>query len=198
MFLQTMPRCWTAYALASSLLLAVGGASAAESARPVSPELRAALMQAVGASDSFAHPFDAEVWLLDMAQRLAPFVPEREQRLEWLRLIHAEATRAGVPPEMVLAVIEVESRFERFALSHAGARGLMQVMPFWLEELGRPQDNLFDVATNLRYGCTILSHYYQRAEGRWHEALARYNGSFGKLWYPERVFKALDARWYAR
>lgn len=194
-----MPRCWIASALVSAvLLLASAHATAAEAGAEAAPGLRTALMEAVTAADSFPHRFDAEVWLLDMEQRLQRFVPDRGKRLEWLRLIHAEATRAGVPPEMVLAVIEVESRFERFALSHAGAQGLMQVMPFWLDELGRPQDNLFDVATNLRYGCTILGHYYERADGRWHEALARYNGSFGQLWYPERVFKALNARWYAR
>lgn len=194
-----MPRCWIAYGLASAvLLLASAPTTATNVGAEAAPGLRTALMEAVTAADSFPHRFDAEVWLLDMEQRLQRYVPDRDKRLEWLRLIHAEATRAGVPPEMVLAVIEVESRFERFALSHAGAQGLMQVMPFWLDELGRPQDNLFDVATNLRYGCTILGHYYERADGRWHEALARYNGSFGQLWYPERVFNALNAHWYAR
>lgn len=190
---------WRACALASALLAAVGAPAFAERAdQREDPALRAALAEAVSEADSFEHRFDAEVWLMDMAQRLRPRMPDREDRLRLLRLVHAEAKRADVPPELVLAVIEVESGFERFAISSAGARGLMQVMPFWLEELGRPEDNLFDVATNLRYGCTILAHYLDVADGQWYPALARYNGSFGQAWYPDRVFAALEARWYAQ
>lgn len=197
-----MPRlsrtCARASLLTGALLLAasaVASAAADQAAQRQDPALRAALAEAVAEADSFAHRFDAEVWLLDMAQRLAPLMPERAERLRLLRLLHAEATHAGLPPEMVLAVIEVESAFERFAISHAGARGFMQVMPFWLDELGRPDDNLFSMATNLRYGCTILAHYLEVADGRWYEALARYNGSTGQRWYPDRVFKALRGRW---
>lgn len=192
-----MPRLSIACALASALLLAAPAAAERIDQRE-DAELRAALAEAVNESDSFAHPFDAEVWLLDMAQRLGNRMPDEQSRLRLLRHLHAEAKRAEVPPEMVLAVIEVESNFERFAISHAGARGLMQVMPFWLEELGRSEDNLFDVATNLRYGCTILAHYLEVADGRWYEALARYNGSTGQRWYPDRVFAALHARWSKR
>ena len=157
--------------------------------------MQAFLEQSIASATSFEDRFDAEVWLLDMAQRLGDRIPDQQARLRLLRQVHAEAKRAEVPPEMVLAVIQVESNFERFAISHAGARGLMQVMPFWLEELGRPEDNLFDVATNLRYGCTILAHYLEVADGRWYEALARYNGSTGQRWYPDRVFAALHTRW---
>lgn len=195
-----MTRLSIACALASALALAAPAAlvAAERAEQREDSALRTALAEAVAESDSFAHPFDAEVWLLDMAQRLGDRIPDQQARLRLLRQVHAEAKRAEVPPEMVLAVIQVESNFERFAISHAGARGLMQVMPFWLEELGRPEDNLFDVATNLRYGCTILAHYLEVADGRWYEALARYNGSTGQRWYPDRVFAALHARWSKR
>lgn len=162
------------------------------------PALRAALMAAVNAAESFEHRFDAEVWLLDMSERLRRFKPDDAERLEFLRLVHAEATRARLSPELVLAVIEVESRFDRFAISSAGAQGYMQVMPFWLKELGRPDDNLFHPQTNLRYGCTILRHYLDREKGNLLPALARYNGSYGQTWYPARVSRALTGRWSAR
>ena len=112
------------------------------------------------------------------------------------RLTHAEARRNNLPPGLVLAVIQVESRFDRFAISRAGARGLMQVMPFWLEEIGRPQDNLFHIRTNLRLGCTILRYYLDAENGDMVRALARYNGSLGETWYPQRVFTALRNHWY--
>ena len=96
----------------------------------------------------------------------------------------------------MLSVIQVESNFDRFAVSVAGALGLMQVMPFWLDEIGRPGDNLLDIRTNLRFGCTILRYYLDREQGHLSRALARYNGSVGKTWYPDRVFRALRTRWY--
>lgn len=176
--------------------LNVSTARAQQGIEDPDPELRRQLIAAVTAADSFEDRFDAEVWLLDMSQRLRRFMPEREQRLEFLRLVHAEAARAGVPPEIVLAVIEVESHFERFALSVAGAQGYMQVMPFWIEEIGRPEDNLFLAATNLRYGCTILKFYLDRENGNLVNALARYNGSYGRPQYPYKVLEALNRRWY--
>lgn len=162
------------------------------------PALRAALMAAVTEADSFPHRFDAEVWLLDMSVRLQRYLPDDAERFEFLRLVHAEARRARLSPELVLAVIDVESRFDRYAISHAGALGLMQVMPFWLKELGRPDDNLFNVQTNLRYGCTILRHYLDREKGNLLPALARYNGSYGRPQYPALVTRALSARWTVR
>lgn len=179
-----------------SLFLALLLWTTAGHSQPVDPGLRAALETAISESDSFEHPFDAEVWLLDMSNRLRPFVPEPAARLRLLRLIHREATRAGVAPELVLAVIEVESRFDRYAISTAGAQGLMQVMPFWLKELDRPEDNLFDIATNLRFGCTILAYYLEREDGDLAPALARYNGSLGRFDYVNKVLKALNRRWY--
>jgi len=162
------------------------------------PELLNILSQAVTDAQSFEDRFDAEVWLMDMSSRLAKKVPDHHKRIELLKLIHNEARRAELEPELVLAVIEVESSFDRWAISSAGARGLMQIMPFWLDELGRPDDNLFEVATNLRYGCTILRHYLDREKGHLSRALARYNGSLGSFRYPNKIFKALRERWGIR
>jgi len=159
-------------------------------------ELRRALRAAIEVSESFADRFDAEVWLLDMSQRLARHVPDVEDRLRLLRIVHVEATRTGLAPELVLAVMEVESRFDRFAVSYAGAQGLMQIMGFWLEELEVEHGNLFDIALNIRMGCTILKHYLDRERGDLPAALARYNGSTGQRWYSDRVLTALSERWY--
>lgn len=171
--------------------------AAAQSAQQPDPELRAALKRAVESSDSFRNRFDAQVWLMDMSGRLARRLPDAEERVAFLRIVHYEATRADLEPEWVLAVIHVESAFDRFAISSAGARGYMQVMPFWLDEIGRPDDNLFDTETNIRMGCTILRHYIDRENGNLTRALARYNGSIGQTWYPERVYRALNTAWYA-
>ncbi|MCW9059507.1 MAG: lytic transglycosylase domain-containing protein [Gammaproteobacteria bacterium] len=177
-------------------LLALTAPAGANLPQAPDPELRAALLQAVESSDSFQDRFAAEVWLTDMNRRLERRVPDHEERLTILKAVHYEASRADLPPELVLALIEVESNFDRFAISSAGARGLMQVMPFWLEEIGRPDDDLFDIETNLRFGCTILRHYLDRERGDRVRALARYNGSLGQTWYPQRVFTALSKRWF--
>ena len=187
--------CALVYLLPLLILLFCGAVTAATQERP-DAAMRQLLINAVQSSDSFEDRFDAEVWLTDMSKRLASRISDPEERLLILKTAHYEATRANLPPEMVLALIQVESNFDRFAISHAGARGLMQVMPFWLEEIGRPDDDLFDVHTNLRMGCTILRLYLDREKGDRTRALARYNGSVGKVWYPQRVFKALSTRWY--
>ena len=168
---------------------------AATTERPDS-EMRELLLESISASDSFSDRFEAEVWLSDMSNRLKRKVKDPEERFLILKTAHYEATRAELPPELVLALIDIESNFDRFAISHAGARGLMQVMPFWLDEIGRPGDDLFDIHTNLRFGCTILKLYLERERGNRTKALARYNGSVGKVWYPQRVYKALGKRWY--
>lgn len=142
--------------------------------------------------------FDAEVWLVDMSARLGRFLPDEKERLNLLKHLHFEARKANLHPELVLAVIEVESRFDRFAISNAGARGLMQIMPFWLKEIGRPDDNLFKPQTNLRFGCTILRYYLDMEKGDLGPALARYNGSSGSTRYPNKVVTALNHRWYRR
>lgn len=180
------------------LILAVawGTVGAASQPRDPDPELLDAIEDAVAATDSFENRFEAEVWLTDMSQRLADRIPDPERRLRFLRTLHYEATRAELKPELVLAVIDVESDFNRFALSDTGARGYMQIMPFWLEEIGRAGDNLFNTQTNLRMGCTILGYYLEKENGDLTKALARYNGSVGKTWYPELVFEALEQHWY--
>ena len=177
------------------LVLTSPGAFAAE-VTAVDPALRTALMRAVSDTKSFADRYDAEVWLTDMSQRLSQRIPEPGYRLELLRYVHEEATRVELPPELVLAVIDVESNFDRFAISSAGARGLMQVMPFWLKEIGRPDDSLFRVQTNLRYGCTILKFYLEKEKGNLYQALARYNGSRGSRTYPGKVNTVWRSRWH--
>lgn len=191
-----MPLPWRSIWL--SLLLMSAKALADTSPATVDSSLREALVRAITSTDSFENRYVAEVWLMDMSRRLERKLPDPHYRLELLRLVHYEATRAGLRPELVLAVIEVESNFNRWAISSVGARGLMQVMPFWLKEIGRPDDDLFHVATNLRFGCTILRHYLDRSKGNLTEALARYNGSYGQYKYPNLVYKALDRRWYAQ
>ncbi len=163
--------------------------------QPVDGELRRLLKQAIETSDSFEDRFEAEVWLMSKQDKLTRFVKDPQKRMDLLRRIHRAARRADLQPEIVLAVIEVESAFDRFAVSSVGAQGMMQVMPFWKHEIGHPDDNLMDLDTNLTYGCTILKHYLKRADGRLMDALARYNGSYGKYWYPRRVMDAWEKHW---
>jgi soluble lytic murein transglycosylase-like protein len=160
------------------------------------PELREVLREAASEAASFTDRFHAEVWLTDMSRRLAPQVEDPEERVELLTLVHLEAARVELPPELVLAVIEVESNFDRYAVSVAGALGLMQIMPFWLNEIGRPNDNLLHTDTNLRYGCTILRFYLDKENGDLRRALGRYNGSLGKRKYPNKVIDKLSKKWF--
>ena len=182
----------------SSLLIALLvfylPASIAQDKGDDNQELLAILKKTIGKSDSFEDEFDAQVWLVSKSEPLKRYIKDEEKRLDLLRRIHRAATRAGLSPEIVLAVIQIESAFNPYALSHAGAQGMMQVMPFWKNEIGRPDDNLIDIETNLRYGCTILKHYLDRENGHLTNALARYNGSYGKYWYPEKVLVAWE-RW---
>ncbi len=174
-------------------LLLIGSAYAAEAP---DPELRRLLQEAVLADVGFNDRFDAEVWLLDMSNRLEPFIKNTKNRIALLKRLHYEATRVNLAPELVLALIEVESRFDQFAISVSGARGLMQVMPFWLEEIGISDKNLFRIRTNLRMGCTILRYYMDMESNDLTRALARYNGSLGKQDYPNKVVNALNKRWF--
>lgn len=177
-------------------LIGLPGAALAGDAPGIDKELRALLKQAASQSDSFKDHFDATVWLTDMSYRLRNKVKDRELRVRLLKHIHYEATRAQLEPGLVMAVIDVESNFNPYAISSAGARGLMQVMPFWLKEIGKPGDSLFDIRTNLRFGCTILKHYLKKEKGNLTSALARYNGSHGRYRYPKKVYHALDNRWF--
>ncbi|MFT5502726.1 MAG: soluble lytic murein transglycosylase-like protein [Gammaproteobacteria bacterium] len=162
------------------------------------PELRKLLLEAIATTSSFEDRFEAEVWLLDMSNRLKRFVDDPEIRIKLLKRIHHEASRVNIEPEIILALIEVESHFDEFAISVAGARGLMQIMPFWLDEIGTSDKNLFKPRTNLRMGCTILRYYLDIEKGNLFRALARYNGSLGKRIYPDKVLKALNKRWFVQ
>ena len=144
---------------------------------------------------NFRSAEDAHRWLNTMQQRLARRIPDRRQRIELLRTVHYEATRAGLDPQLVLGIVEVESGFRKYAVSRAGARGYMQVMPFWVKVIGRRTDNLFHLRTNLRYGCVILRHYLDMEKGNYFRALGRYNGSLGRAEYPNLVFSAWRGRW---
>ncbi len=161
----------------------------------VDPELRQRLLNTIHELKGFTDVFDAEVWLVDMQGRLQRQVPDREQRLTLLKAIHQHARLAKLPPELVLAVIDIESRFDHYAISRAGAVGLMQIMPFWLKELNRSDDDLFDINTNLAMGTTILRFYLDKERGNISRALARYNGSLGSNRYPSKVLREYRNKW---
>jgi soluble lytic murein transglycosylase-like protein len=144
---------------------------------------------------TFRSSSDAQRWLSEMDTRLARRIPDRRQRLELLRTVHYEATRARLDPQLVLGVIEVESGFRKYAVSRAGARGYMQVMPFWIKLIGAPNHNLFHLRTNLAYGCAILRFYLDMEKGDYFRALGRYNGSLGQPQYPNLVLAAWRGRW---
>lgn len=143
----------------------------------------------------FANPRDGERWLADMSSRLTRFVPDEAARRRLLTNIQYETTRAGLDTQLILGLIEVESAFRQYAISNVGAKGLMQVMPFWQRYIGKAEHNLFDIRTNLRYGCTILRHYSNVENGNITRALARFNGSLGSSKYPNAVIGAWRNRW---
>lgn len=183
------------WGLATVVLLAGGPVHAQKLTKP-DPELIALVQKAESDTSDFQDKYDAQVWLTDMSQRLADIVPDSGQRLMLLKMIHAEASRARVPPQLVLALIEVESRFDPYAVSNSGAVGLMQIMPFWLKLIGRPDDSLVHSRTNLRMGCTILKYYLDKSKGDIREALQRYNGATVGIDYSDRVLKSLSSKWY--
>jgi len=183
-------------AILITVLLHIAWPPVAMSQEPPDPELVELLRVAANEVDSFPDHFDAQVWLTDMSARLARQVRDPQERIEILQRVHREATRAELPPELVLAVIDIESNFDRFAISVAGARGLMQVMPFWLNEIGRPNDNLMQIETNLRFGCTILKYYMDMENGNIPRALGRFNGSLGRRQYPNKVLDRLRLKWF--
>ena len=167
---------------------------------PLSASVRAALNRSI--SDE-ATPFlafetetEARRWLTVMSKRLAPRIADRLQREEFLVSVHYEAKRAGLDPQLVLGVIQIESNFRKYAVSRAGAKGYMQVMPFWVNLIGRSDDNLFHLRTNLRFGCVVLRHYLDQEKGDLYRALGRYNGSLGHPGYPTLVVRAWERNWH--
>lgn len=165
-------------ALADSVRLAL--ANAIHDSRPPKPVLRDAAARA-----------RYQAWFDEMSKRLAKRIPDQLSRTEFLETVWYESTRAGLDPGMVLGLIQVESAYRKYAISIAGARGYMQVMPFWTKVIGDSDRRmLFNMQTNLRYGCSILRMYIDMEKGNLYLALGRYNGSRGKPQYPNAVLAA--------
>jgi len=186
-------------ALSAALLCpaaALAGAQAYEElAASVRDRLSAAIADRSAPELTFRDREDGHKWIMEMSRRLEKHIADRKERLELLRTVHFEAQRAGLDPQLVLGIIEVESRFRKYAVSRAGARGYMQVMPFWVKLIGRQGQNLFHLRINLRYGCIILRHYLDLEKGDYFRALGRYNGSLGRPEYPRAVLAAWKVRW---
>jgi soluble lytic murein transglycosylase-like protein len=181
-------------------IMAVGAAWAgAQEYEPLAASVRARLSRAVSdvavTRTAFFDRAEEQAWLSDMSRRLKRHMEDEESRLEFLTTVHYEASRAGLDPQLVLGLIEVESGFRKYAVSKASARGFMQVMPFWTNLIGASDQNLFHLRTNLRYGCTILRHYLDIEKGDLFRALGRYNGSLGRAEYPNIVLAAWRSHW---
>ena len=181
------------------LLLPLQARAGAQIYEPIADSVRARLSAVVSdrapAHMVFRSSDDGQRWLAEMEKRLAHRMPDRKQRIELLRTVHYESLRARLDPQLVLGVIEVESAFRKYAVSHAGARGYMQVMPFWVKLIGQPRHNLFHMRTNIAYGCAVLRHYLDMENGDYFRALGRYNGSLGKADYPNLVLSTWKGRW---
>ena len=182
-----------------AFLVPLSGYGGAQIYEPLADSVRQRLSRMVAdrapASMHFREPTDGQRWLAEMDRRLERRIPDRQQRLELLRTVQYEATRAALDPQLVLGIIEVESAFRKYAVSRAGARGYLQVMPFWVKLIGEPTHNLFQEKTNLRFGCVILRHYLDLENGDYYRALGRYNGSLGRSEYPNLVLAAWRGRW---
>ena len=187
------------FLIAAALLVPLASAAGNQIYEPLADSVRQRLSRIVSdkapPSLTFRSAQDAQRWLDEMERRLARRIPDRQQRLELLRAVHYESVRARLDPQLVLGLVEVESGFRKYAVSSAGARGYMQVMPFWVKLIGQPNHNLFHLRTNLAYGCAILRHYLDMEKGDYYRALGRYNGSVGKPEYPNRVLSAWKGRW---
>jgi len=186
-----------AAALGAAIVLAAGPVFAgAQQYEVLSASVRATLASAVNDRASVDwKDLDTRAWVRAMTRRVLKHFPDEESARQFLALVRYESMRAGLDPHLVLAVIDVESHFRKYAVSRAGARGLMQVMPFWIDQLGDRSHNLFHERINLRYGCVILRHYLDRERGNMSNALARYNGSLGQPQYPQKVLRAWKERW---
>ena len=182
-----------------ALLLASRAHAGEQRNEPIDPLVLATLTSQIADRAApflnFKNASDAQKWIFEMSNRLQRRIPDRRDRFELLKTIQWEATRAGLDPQLVLGVIEVESGFKKYAVSGATARGYMQVMPFWTRVFRRPRDNLFNLRTNLRYGCIILRYYLDIEKGDFFRALGRYNGSLGRPEYPNAVNAAWQGPW---
>lgn len=194
-------KCWLKSAAtwrASLAVLLLAGATTAGAQAQRDPELRSIIEKAVAGSPCFADKYDSAVWFALMEPRLRRIVSDAAERMLILETAFCEAHRQGekrLPPGLILAVIDVESRFDRWAVSSAGAVGLMQIMPFWPKELGMERHQLVQIQANMRMGCAILRHYLEREKNDLGKALARYNGSVGRRQYPDIVVQRWTTRW---
>lgn len=177
------------------VLLAALPAPAALADRQMDPELRGVIAGAIVPSDCFEDRYEQAVWLAYMEPRLGRYVKDQGEREQILHHVHCEAKRVDIPPELVLAVMDVESRFDRYAVSSAGAVGLMQVMPFWPSQLGMTNAQLVRIGDNVRMGATILGYYLRLERGNYQRALQRYNGSLGRPDYSDLVIDRMVSRW---
>jgi soluble lytic murein transglycosylase-like protein len=182
-----------ALAVAAFTLAAALGSLAAHADQQRDPGLREVVARAIAQAECFTDQYDSAVWYTLMEPRLRVIIANQSERLEILKQVYCETHRPGesrLPPGLVMAVIAVESRFDRWAVSSSGAVGLMQVMPFWPERLGMRRYELVHVAPNVRMGCAILRFYLGYEHNDVRKALARYNGSPGKRNYPDLVLTA--------
>jgi soluble lytic murein transglycosylase-like protein len=195
-WLRTSAAAWAARLLALVLLAGAVQPAAAQAQREA--ELRSVLEKAISTARCFADKYDSAVWYALMEPRLRNIVKDQAERMLILETAFCEAHRAGeapLPPGLIMAVMDVESRFDRWAVSSAGAVGLMQIMPFWPKELGMERHQLVQIEANMRMGCAILRHYLKREKNDWHKALARYNGSVGRRVYSDKVVTRWTNRW---
>jgi soluble lytic murein transglycosylase-like protein len=187
------------WAISLLLLLSANTWAGAQKEEPLSNSVKAMMQKSISDNAAprlmFVNDPDAMKWLQEMSKRLQKRMPDAVMREDFLRTVHYEATRAGLDPQLVLGLIQVESGFKKYAVSSVGARGFMQVMPFWVRSIGNPDHNLFHLRLNLRYGCTILRHYLDIERGDLYRALGRYNGSLGQPQYPNLVVGAWRKHW---
>lgn len=191
---NTKVRYWASLAISLTTCLLLIPTYASQQQAP-NALTKSTLQATAEESAGFQDEFDAAVWMVAMDGRLKRYVKDAETRLQILKLAHREASRHDLDPQIVLAVMHVESLFDRFAISRVGAQGIMQIMPFWKKELKEPDANLFDLETNIRFGCLILKTYLKIEKGDMFRALGRYNGSLGKRKYPDKVFSRLEKYW---
>lgn len=182
-----------------SLSLAKPVFAGAQREEPLANSVKALMQKSVSDTAApklfFTSETEAQQWLNTMSERLKKAMPDQAMREDFLRSVHYEASRAGLDPQLVLGLIQVESGFKKYAVSSVGARGFMQVMPFWVSSIGAPDHDLFHLRLNLRYGCTILRHYLDVEHGDLYRALGRYNGSLGQPQYPNAVVGTWRRYW---
>jgi soluble lytic murein transglycosylase-like protein len=185
--------------LLAALLLTSPAHAGGQREEALSANVRASLQRGLADTPitrtAFSNAADENAWLKEMSHRLTKRMPDEAERLEFLTTLHWEAARAGVDPQLLLGLIQVESGFRKYAVSPVGARGYTQVMPFWVKAIGNSDHNLFQLRTNLRYGALILRHYIDIERGDLYRALGRFNGSLGRPEYPNLVVGAWKRHW---